>query len=91
MKDFLPEGILQLSLHGLHVWVLNQEGSTELTELSKLNLSGAILIDLKQQLLQLLLGGSEAHGSHDLSKIISRQELYFLCVKQIKAGLHANK
>merc|ERR1712011_59861 len=45
-KTFLviyPEGILQFSLHGLHVWVLNQEGGAELTELSKLNLSGTIL------------------------------------------------
>merc|ERR1719336_949546 len=89
-KTFLviyPEGILQFSLHGLHIWILNQEGGAELTELGKLNLTRTILVNLKKKFLQLLLSGSEAHGSHDLTKIISRQEIDFLCVKQIKAGL----
>merc|ERR1712078_563978 len=84
-----PESVLELPLHGLDVRILHQEGGTQLTELSKLNLSGAVLVNLKQQLLELLLGGSEAHGPHDLSEVISREEILLLGVKQIKANLQA--
>ena len=86
----IPESILQLPLHGLHVRVLHQEGGAQLTELSKLDLSGAVLVNLEQQLLELLLGGSEAHGPHDLSEVISGEEINFLGVKQVKAGLEEN-
>merc|ERR1719232_1725648 len=54
-----PEGVLQLPLHGLHVGVLHQESGAQLAELSELNLSGPVLVNLEQQLLELLLGGSE--------------------------------
>ena len=90
MWKYVPESIFQLPLHCLHVGVLHQEGGTQLTELSKLDLTGAILVNLKQQLLELLLGGSEAHGPHDLSEVISREEINFLGVKQIKTGLEEN-
>ena len=46
-----PEGIFELPLHGLHVWVLDKEGGTELTKLSKLDLARAVLVDLRQQVL----------------------------------------
>ena len=83
----IPESILQLPLHGLHVRVLHQEGGAQLTELSKLDLSGAVLVNLEQQLLELLLGGSEAHGPHDLAQVISGEEILLLGVEQIKANL----
>lgn len=89
-EKFLPESVFEFSLHGLHVRVLNQESGTELAELSKLNLPRAILIDLSQQVLEFLLSWSEAHGPHDLSKVIRRQEIHLLCVKQIKTGLQQN-
>merc|ERR1719151_437632 len=50
-----PEGVLQLLLHRLHVGVLDQEGSAELTEFTKLNLARAVLVNLMEQLSQLLL------------------------------------
>merc|ERR1712172_134504 len=84
-----PESVLELPLHGLDVRILHQEGGTQLTELSKLNLSGAVLVNLEQQLLELLLGGSEAHGPHDLAQVISREEILLLGVEQIKANLQA--
>ena len=82
-----PEGIFELPLHGLHVRVLNQEGGTKLAELSKLNLARPVLVDLKQQVLQLLLCWAEAHRPHDLAKIICGQEILLLCVKEVKADL----
>merc|ERR1711934_1217474 len=84
-----PESVLELSLHGLNVRVLHQEGGAQLTELSELDLSGAVLINLEQQLLELLLGGSEAHGPHDLAEVISREEILLLGVEKIKANLQA--
>ena len=84
---FLPESIFKFPLHGLHVGILHQEGGAQLAELSELDLSGAVLVDLEQEVLQLLLGGPEAHGPHDLPKIISGQEVDLLCVEEIKASL----
>ena len=84
---FLPESIFKFPLHGLHVGILHQEGGAQLAELSELDLSGAVLVDLEQEVLQLLLGGPEAHGPHDLAKIISGQEVNLLCVEEIKASL----
>jgi len=55
----------------LHVRVLNKEGGAELTELSKLDLAGPVLVDFMQQVLQLILSGAEAHRPHDLAEIIS--------------------
>merc|ERR1719315_416371 len=81
-----PESILQFPLHGLHVRILYQECGTKLAELSKLNLTRAILINLRKKFFKLFLSRSEPHGSHDLSKIISRQEFNFLGVKQIKTN-----
>ena len=86
----MPESVLELPLHGLDVRILHQEGGTQLTELGKLDLSGAVLVNLEQQLLELLLGGSEAHGPHDLSEVISGEEINFLGVKQVEAGLEEN-
>merc|ERR1719370_432245 len=83
----MPECVLQLPLHGLHVRVLDQEGGAELTELSYLNLTRAILVDLLKERLQLLLCGTEPHGSHDLAEVICREEILLLRVKQIKANL----
>ena len=85
-----PEGVLQLPLHGLDVGVLHEEGGAQLAELSELDLSGPVLVDLEQKLLELLLRGSEAHGPHNLSKVISGEEINFLCVKQVEAGLEEN-
>ena len=82
-----PEGIFELPLHGLHVRVLNQEGGTKLAELSELNLPGSVLVDLGQQVFQLLLSGAEAHGPHDLTEIISREEVHLLGVEEIKTSL----
>merc|ERR1711972_883595 len=65
-----PECVLQLPLHGLHVRVLDQEGGTELTELSYLNLTRAVLVDFLEERLQLLLCGTEAHGPHDLAEVV---------------------
>merc|ERR1719370_2536622 len=83
----MPECVLQLPLHGLHVRVLDQEGGTELTELSYLNLTRAVLVDLLKERLQLLLGGTEAHGPHDLAEIVGGEEILLLRVEQIKANL----
>ena len=87
LEIFLPESIFKFPLHGLHVGILHQEGGTQLTELGELNLPGAVLVDLEQEVLQLLLGGSEAHGPHDLAQVISRQEVLLLGVEQVKANL----
>merc|ERR1711982_76587 len=81
-----PESILEFPLHGLHVRILHQECGTRLAELSKFNLTRTILINLCKEFLKLFLSRSEPHGSHDLSKIISRQELNLLGVKQIKTN-----
>ena len=87
LEIFLPESIFKFPLHGLHVGILHQEGGAQLAELSELDLTGAVLVDLEQEVLQLLLGGPEAHGSHDLSEIIGGQEVDLLCVEEIKTGL----
>jgi hypothetical protein len=42
----LPEGVLELSLHGLNVRILDQELGAELAKLGKLNLAGAVFINL---------------------------------------------
>ena len=84
-----PEGIFELPLHGLHVRVLDKEGGTELTKLSELDLARAVLVDLRQQVLQLLLGGTEAHRPHDLAEVICGQELHLLGVEQVEADLQA--
>ena len=44
-----PEGVPQLLLHGLHVGVLDEEGGAQLAELSKLNLTRAVLVHLSQR------------------------------------------
>ena len=82
-----PEGILELSLHGLHVRVLDEEGCAELAELSDLDLAGPVLVDLGEQGGELLLGGAEAHRAHDLAEVVRGQELLLLCVEQIEADL----
>ena len=82
-----PEGILELSLHGLHVRVLDEEGCAELTELSDLDLAGPVLVDLGEQGGELLLGGAEAHRAHDLAEVVRGQELLLLGVEQVEADL----
>merc|ERR1712179_128529 len=67
----------------------SKESCTKLAKLSEFNLSGSILINFMEKVSKLLLSWSEAHGPHDLSQIISRQELLLLCVKEIKANLQA--
>ena len=84
---YRPESVLQLPLHSLHIRVLDQEGGTELTELSYLNLTRAVLVDLLEEGLQLLLCGTEAHGPHDLAEVVGGEEILLLRVKQIKANL----
>ena len=84
---FLPESIFKFPLHGLHVGILHQEGGAQLAELSELDLAGAVLVDLEQEVLQLLLGGPEAHGPHDLAEVVGREEILLLRVEQIKANL----
>ncbi len=42
----LPEGVLELSLHGLDIWILDEELRAELTELSELDLPAPVLVDL---------------------------------------------
>merc|ERR1712109_232799 len=78
------ESVFKFPLHGLHVGVLHQEGGAQLTELSELDLAGAVLVNLSQEVLQLLLRGPEAHGSHDLTQIISREKVDLLGVEEIK-------
>merc|ERR1712180_560362 len=82
-----PECVLELPLHGLHIRVLNKEGGTELAKLSELDLARAILVDLMEQVLQLLLGGTEAHGPHDLAEVVGGEEILLLCVEEIKTHL----
>ena len=84
---FLPESIFKFPLHGLHVGILHQEGGTQLAELSELDLAGAVLVDLEQEVLQLLLGGPEAHGPHDLSEFISGEVVLLLRIEQVEADL----
>merc|ERR1711988_1230593 len=67
----------------LHVRVLHQEGGAQLAELADLDLARAVLIDLFEQVLQLLLGGTEAHRPHDLAKIVGREEVLLLRVEQV--------
>merc|ERR1712086_1168548 len=55
----------------------------------KLNFSGAIFINFMEKISKFFFSGSESHGSHDLTKIISGKELYLLCVKQVKTNLQA--
>ena len=90
VKKILPESIFKLPLHGLHVRVLHQEGGAQLAELGKLDFAGTILVNFEKKFLELILCGSEAHGPHDLAEVISREEINFLCVKQVKAGLEGN-
>ena len=82
-----PEGILEFSLHGVNVRILHQELGAQLTELSELNLTRTILINLSQNIHQLFLAWSEAHGSENLIKIICRQEILLLGIKQVEAVL----
>ena len=82
-----PEGVLELPLHGLHVGVLHEEGGAQLAELTELDLARAVLVDLGEQVLQLVLGGPEAHGAHDLPQVVRGQELLLLGVEQVKADL----
>ena len=82
-----PEGVLQLFLHGLDVGILHQESRTKLAELGELNLAGAVLIDLVDEVHQLLLGGPEAHGPHDLPQLISGEIVLLLGVEQVEADL----
>ena len=58
-----------------------------MTKLPELDLSGPVLVNLDQQLLEFLLRRSEAHGPHDLAEVISREEVLLLGVKQVKANL----
>ncbi len=69
------EGLLELGLHGLLVGLLHQELGAQLAELPELNLAGSILVDLLQDLLQLLLGGAEAHGAEDVVQVVRAQEV----------------
>merc|ERR1712112_355808 len=78
------EGIFQLFLHFFQWRILNKESCTKLVKLS-----GSIFINFMEKVSKLLLSWSEAHGSHDLSKIITRQKFLLLCIKQIKANLQA--
>ena len=39
--------------------------------------------------LQLLLGGTEAHGPHDLAEVVGGKEVLLLCVEEIKTHLMA--
>ena len=57
---------------GLKVGVLNQEGGAELAELADLNLAGAVLVDLLQDLLKLLFRGPEANRDVFKSCLIRR-------------------
>merc|ERR1711994_285503 len=82
-----PEGVLQFLLHRLHVRVLDQEGGTQLAELTEFNLSRAILVNLVQKFSQLLLRRPESHRPHDVTKVVSREELLLLGVKQVEADL----
>merc|ERR1719237_1186067 len=38
---------------------------------------------------QLVLGGPEAHGAHDLPQVVRREEVHLLGVKQVEADLQA--
>merc|ERR1712180_476789 len=82
-----PECVLELPLHGLHVRVLNKESGTKLAKLPELDLTRTILVDLMQQVLQLLLCGTEAHGPHDLAEVVGGEEVLLLGVEEIKAHL----
>merc|ERR1719320_1179234 len=84
----VPQECPQL-LHFFQWRILNEESCTKLAKLSKFNLSGSIFINFMEKVSKLFLSWSEAHGSHDLSKIITRQKFLLLCIKQIKANLQA--
>merc|ERR1719244_1500256 len=83
------KGVFKLFLHFFQWRILHKESCTKLTKLSEFNLSRSILINFMEKVSKLLLSWSEAHGPHDLSQIISRQELLLFCVEQIKANLQA--
>merc|ERR1711917_7342 len=82
-----PEGVLEFSLHGLDVGVLHQEGGAQLTKFTKLDLTGPVLVNFFQKLLELLLAGPESHGPHDLVQVVGGQKLLLLCVEQVEAHL----
>jgi hypothetical protein len=42
----LPEGVLELSLHGLNIRILDEELGAELTKLSELDLPAPVLVNL---------------------------------------------
>merc|ERR1719458_1333687 len=79
--------LLQLPLHGLHIRILNKEGGAQLAEFSYLDLAGPVLVDLLEQVGKLLLRGTEAHRSHDLTEVIGGEEILLLRVEKIKANL----
>ena len=83
----LPERVLELPLHSLHIRILDQEGRTQLAELSELNLPGAVFVNLQKEVFQLLLCRPEAHGPHDLAQVVGREELNLLGVEQVKTHL----
>ena len=84
-----PEGVLQLPLQGVDVGVLHQELGAELAELTELDLAGAVLVDLGQDVHQLLLAGPEPHGSQDLVQVVGGQEVLLLGVEQVETVLQA--
>merc|ERR1719348_795736 len=63
------ECILQFSLHGFNIWVFHKKLSTQLTKLSKFNLTRTIFINLLQNVHQLFLARSKTHGSKNLIEI----------------------
>merc|ERR1712071_635886 len=65
------ESILQFLLHLLQRRILHKEGCTKLAKFSELNFSRSIFINLMEKISKFFFSGSESHGSHDLTKIIS--------------------
>ena len=49
------EGLLQLGLHGVLVGLLHEELGAQLAELTELDLAGAVLVDLLEDVGELLL------------------------------------
>ena len=70
-KNFLEKTV---TCRGIVIFLVPHLGA-ELAKLLELDLAGAVLVDLGQNVHQLLLAGPEAHGAQNLVQVVRGQEL----------------
>jgi len=82
-----PERLLQFGLHSLLVRFFDQEFGAQLAKFAKLDLAGAVFVDLLQDFLELLLRRAETHGAEDVVEVVGAEEILFLDVEKVEAEL----